>query len=143
MTWYAMSAIIGFTIIYLLKNMYTNGFPPYVVFRLLDQYMRAMCQTEARVEETVILSMHGYNVMPKIKMVDCTSIMVYNGQHTGKDKVLVMDIMNGAREIMQGEQGSVTAIERMLVSSEALKPMIICSVSSAANPASLGSVGGG
>jgi hypothetical protein len=98
---------------YLLGNMYTNGFPPFLVFRVLDQYMRAqwylqerkMCQIEVRGGANIMLSIQNNpnHIVPKITIIDYTSIMTYSS-HPGQDKVLVEDFIDLARSLTQGHR---------------------------------------
>jgi hypothetical protein len=112
MIWYTMSPIQGLTVGHLLGNMYTNGLPPCLVFRVLDQYMsaqkhlqeRSMCQIEARGGSNIMLSIHQSNhIVPKVTMIDYSSIMTYSGR-PGQDKVLVEDFIDLARTLTQGHR---------------------------------------
>jgi hypothetical protein len=111
--WYAMSPIRGLTVGYPLGNMHTNGFPPFLVFRVLDQYMRAqrylqerkMCHIESRGGANIMLSVQKSpnHIVPKITMIDYTSMMTYSG-HPGQDKVLVEGFIDLARSLTQGHR---------------------------------------
>jgi len=91
LTWYTMSWVKGHHVGYLLGNCYTNGFPPFLLFRVLDQIFQAeqylrtngLCHVGLRGGENIMLRGGGH-VMPYTTLIDYSNVEKYAANKAGQ-----------------------------------------------------------
>jgi serine/threonine protein kinase len=79
-----MSWVKGCHVSYLLDNHYTNSFPPFLLFRILDQVFKAeqhlqarnLCHVDLRCRENIMLRGGGHT-MPYITLIDYSAVEPY------------------------------------------------------------------
>ncbi|KAH5566779.1 hypothetical protein HBI26_168120 [Parastagonospora nodorum] len=107
LTWYTMSWVKGYHVSYLLGNHYTNGFPPFLLFRVLDQVFHAeqhlqkngLCHVNLRNGENIMLRAGGH-VMPYITLIDYSAVETYTVNKAGQG---LEEFIMLARRMTRGE----------------------------------------
>jgi hypothetical protein len=107
LTWYAMNWVKGYHVSYLLGNHYTNGFPPFLLFRVLDEVFRAeqhlqergVCHVNLRSGECIMLRAGGH-IMPYVTLIDYSSVEPYTSNKVGQ---ILEEFIMLARHMTQGQ----------------------------------------
>jgi hypothetical protein len=93
-SWYAMGWLQGYNASYMIANHYPNGFPPFLVFQVLEQIYRAevhplkrgLCHVDLQNGENIMLrpwGSYGGRLVPKVTLIDYSGIKPFEPYEAG------------------------------------------------------------
>jgi serine/threonine protein kinase len=107
--WYTMRFLNGLNIAHLLGNYYPNGFPPFLVFRVLDQISKAeehlkergLCYVNLEEGDNIMLHMRETAVVPTVTLVGYQGVKKYE---ESRDRAIFTYFMRLAKRMTNGEK---------------------------------------
>lgn len=135
-SWYTMTWFQGYNVSYMIANHYSNGFPPFLVFRVLNQVYsaeqrlqeRGLCHVDLRNGENVMLrpwSAYGESLVPKVTLIDYSGVKPYEtfeAGHVLEEFILLARRMTGGERRVpdhyrriRGERGGKAYPDRFLI----------------------------